>query len=72
MRRLNITLPDKLVERIENQANKSAFIAEALSEKLAAVEKKLRDSKLALAYLQSKEEEKGLNDEWDASAGDGL
>jgi metal-responsive CopG/Arc/MetJ family transcriptional regulator len=34
MKRLNITLPEKIAQEIQNISNKSNFIAEAIKEKI--------------------------------------
>lgn len=62
---MNITIPGSLYERLKGKPNKSAFIAQAVKEKLAAEE-------LSLAYRQAAEQEKKLLRHWDATAGDGL
>jgi len=70
--RLNITIPKREMARLKDKPNKSAFIAEAIREKLDAEEKLRGEEKLAQAYRQDAREEKGLLEDWDSAAGDGL
>ena len=71
-RRLNITLPEGIAERLGEKPNKSGFIAEALREKLDAEESAGRSEKLALAYREASREDKHLLDDWDHLAGESL
>ncbi len=71
-RRLNITLPKGIVERLNRKSNKSNFIAEAVREKLDAEESTRRSEDLAWAYRQASLEEKNLLEDWDKLAGDAL
>lgn len=70
--RLNITIPKEIMSLLKSKPNKSAFIAEALSEKFAAEKRARREEELARAYREAALEDKGLIKEWDAAAGDGL
>ena len=70
--RMNITIPKELASLLRDKPNKSAYIAEALKEKLAAEDVARKNSALAQAYRQAAlEEEKDLRD-WDSLSGDGL
>ena len=71
-RRLNITLPIALVSLLRDKPNKSAFIAQAVAEKLAAEGELRRRAELAEAYRLDSAESSGLVAEWDAVSGDGL
>lgn len=71
-RRLNITLPKSEADRIRNLPNKSAFIAQAVREKLEAEEKVRREDELARAYRNACQEEAGIIADWDSVAGDSL
>lgn len=71
-RRLNITLPLAEAVRLEKVPNKSAFIAEAVREKLDAAERQKRAEALAQAYREAAKEETSLAQEWDSVAGDSL
>jgi hypothetical protein len=70
--RLNITVPIDIGRQLKGMKNISAFIAEALREKLQRKEHQERIKKLQEAYRQSAAEEKELVKDWDATAGDGL
>lgn len=70
--RLNITIPRKVMERLKDKPNKSAFIAEAIREKLDGDERRTRDAELARAYRDAAIEDKELIQEWDKLAGEGL
>ena len=70
--RLNITLPKKEVERLKDKPNKSAFIAEAIREKLDAEERLRREEELALAYREQSKEDSELTKDWDIVSGDGI
>ena len=70
--RLNITLPKALVSRLGKKPNKSAFIAEAVREKLDEEEKIRGMQMLAEAYRQAAEEEAEEMRDWDALAGEEL
>ncbi|MBI5238997.1 MAG: hypothetical protein HY926_00850 [Elusimicrobia bacterium] len=69
---MNITLPKDLAARLKDIPNKSAFIAQALREKLAAAEARRREALLAEAYRESARENVQLVQDWDAVSGDGI
>ena len=71
-RRLNITLPKRLVDRLKSVPNKSRFIAEALEEKWNADEAARLEEALAEAYRARTEEDRELTADWDVVSGDGL
>ena len=64
MKRLNITLPDDLVETLRNFPNMSRFIAEAVKERLKKEKKEQLDASLIEGYQVTREEDKKLNQEW--------
>lgn len=68
-RRMNITLPKDLASLIADKPNKSAYIAEALREKLSEDERRRSGEELAAAYRQASTEQVS---DWDAVSGDGL
>lgn len=70
--RLNITLPKNLALRLKAKGNKSAFIAEAVREKLDAEEKRRQQEELARAYRESARRDRRLLEDWDILAGDAL
>jgi len=68
MKRLNITLPDDVVELLAQKPNKSRYIAEVLREK-AEQEKQVRLRKLLVeGYKSTRGEAQTVNDEWDDAA----
>lgn len=70
--RLNITLPKNVANMLNKVKNKSAFIAEAIKER---VERKRRTQvmeALREGYKASREEDKIISDEWDSTIGDGI
>jgi len=64
-KRLNITLPEEIVEAIAPFNNKSKFIAEALLEKIEREKKEKIDVLLVEGYKAQKISDKKLNDEWE-------
>jgi hypothetical protein len=70
--RLNITLPLREIARLQAKPNKSAFIAEAVREKLDREDCQRREEELALAYRQESHEELRLAKQWDRLSGEGL
>lgn len=70
--RMNITLPAGLVSRLRDKPNKSAFIAEAVREKLGEEDRFKERSALAEAYRNAAREERKLVEAWDRLASDGL
>ncbi len=65
MKRLNITLPESLIEEIKDLSNKSRFIADALKEKLERIKREKLDRRLIEGYKSTKEEDKKINEEWE-------
>lgn len=65
MKRLNITLPERVAEAIEVYQNKSRFITEAIIEKI----KKEKSEKLDILLMEGYKNESGLdkkiNQEWE-------
>ena len=64
MKRLNITMPDSLAEKIKDFPNKSSFIAQALREKVQRMEREKLDRLLAEGYRATRKEDKATNREW--------
>ena len=65
MKRLNITLPERVVQSIEVYHNKSKFIAEAISEKIQKDEKEKLDTLLVEGYKSECIADKKINKEWE-------
>jgi len=65
MKRLNITLPDDIVNELDSIPNKSRYIATALKEKMEKEKKQKLDALLCEGYQATKEEDKTLNEDWE-------
>jgi metal-responsive CopG/Arc/MetJ family transcriptional regulator len=65
MKRLNITLPETICEKLNAYRNKSNFIAEALAEKLEREERKKLEKLLIEGYKMTTKEDKKINREWE-------
>jgi len=65
MKRLNITLPEEIIEEIKNVPNKSRFITQALKEKLERTKREKLDELLIEGYKVTKEEDKRIDKEWE-------
>jgi metal-responsive CopG/Arc/MetJ family transcriptional regulator len=65
MKRLNITLPEKIAQEIQNISNKSNFIAEAIKEKIEKINRKKMDQLLIEGYKATKREDEEINQEWE-------
>jgi len=65
MKRLNITLPEEIIEEIKNVPNKSRFITQALKEKLERTKREKLDELLIEGYKATKEEDKRIEKEWE-------
>jgi|CryGeyDrversion2_2_1046609.scaffolds.fasta_scaffold559333_1 metal-responsive CopG/Arc/MetJ family transcriptional regulator len=70
--RLNITLPQNVGKSIRSIKNKSAFIAEAIRERLDREDSERLATALKEGYTATKEEDKKITKEWDCVIGDGL
>ncbi len=65
LKRLNITLPEKIAQEIKYIPNKSAFIAVAVKEKLDRINKEKLDKLLIEGYKATRKEDKEINQEWE-------
>ncbi len=65
MKRLNITLPEKIAQEIKDIPNKSSFISEAVKEKLERINKEKLDKLLIEGYKATRKEDKEINQEWE-------
>ncbi|GAG76809.1 unnamed protein product [marine sediment metagenome] len=65
MKRLNITLPEEIAQEIKDIPNKSAFISEAVKEKLDRINKEKLDKLLIEGYKATRKEDKEINQEWE-------
>ena len=67
MKRLNITLPERVAEAIEVYQNKSKFIAEAITEKIEKEKKEKLDKLLIEGYKNEYSSDNKINKEWEAA-----
>jgi metal-responsive CopG/Arc/MetJ family transcriptional regulator len=65
MKRLNITLPERVAEAIDVYQNKSKFIAEAITEKIEKDKKEKLDTLLVEGYRHECSTDKKINKEWE-------
>mgnify|MGYP001028955089 CR=1 FL=1 len=65
MKRLNITIPEKVAEAIEVYGNKSKFITEAIVEKINKDKKEKLDNLLIEGYKKEYSPDKEINKEWE-------
>lgn len=74
MVRMNITMPDRVAQKISKFKNKSRFITEALEEKIVREERKQLEKELIESYKKMAEdpEEIELMKDWDCTTGDGI
>ena len=72
MKRLNITLSDKIVELLESKPNKSRFISEAVREKVERERKEQLKRDLIHGYKNEKIEGRKVNKEWETGTLDSL
>jgi len=65
MKRLNITLPEEIIQEIKDIPNKSGFISQAVKEKLERINKEKLDKLLIEGYKATREEDKKIDKEWE-------
>lgn len=65
MKRLNITIPEKVAEAIEVYENKSKFITEAIVEKINKDKKAKLDNLLIEGYKKEYIPDKEINKKWE-------
>jgi metal-responsive CopG/Arc/MetJ family transcriptional regulator len=70
--RVNITLPLEIAKMIKNMKNKSAFIAEAIRDRVEREEKANLLKELTEGYKVRKKEDRELSLDWDTTSGDGI
>ena len=71
MKRLNITLPERVAEAIDVYKNKSKFIAEAITEKIEKDKKEKLNTLLTEGYKSECSADKKINKEWEAATLEG-
>lgn len=70
--RVNITLPMEIAQMLRNVKNKSAFIAEAIRERVEREEKSNLIKELTEGYQIRRKEDNELSLDWDTTSGDGI
>ncbi|MBT4069549.1 MAG: hypothetical protein HOB42_09815 [Candidatus Marinimicrobia bacterium] len=70
--RLSVTLPTDLKQPLLGFRNKSAFVAEAIREKLGHEQESRLVRELKEGYLATVQEDQEICSEWDVTSGDGL
>ncbi len=65
MTRLNITIPDHLVEELSHISNKSKFIALAIEKELKEKKQRELDRLLIEGYQKTRDEDSSLDSEWE-------
>lgn len=65
MKRLNITVPEEIIEEIKDIPNKSHFISTAIKEKIERLNKEKLDKLLIEGYKASCKEDREVNSEWE-------
>ncbi|MBI4371386.1 MAG: hypothetical protein HY552_03715 [Elusimicrobia bacterium] len=73
-KRMNITLPQPIAKKLEKVSNKSAFIARAVAERMAALEKAEFKRRLIKDYKEAANDPDDIAEMkiWDEAVGDGL
>ena len=65
-KRLNITLPEEIADRLSSIPNKSKYIADALNEKIKREKREALDALLCEGYQATRLEGREINAEWEA------
>jgi metal-responsive CopG/Arc/MetJ family transcriptional regulator len=65
MKRLNITIPEEINKELMDIPNKSAFISEAIKEKIDRIKKEELDRLLIKGYKATSMEDKEVDSEWE-------
>ena len=71
MKRLNITLPERVAEAIATYENKSRFISDAIIDKIDKDKKERLDALLVEGYKSESNADKIINKEWEAATLEG-
>jgi len=71
MKRLNITIPERVAEAIEVYENKSKFITEAIIEKIGKDKKEKLDRLLIEGYKNEYGADKEINKKWEGATIEG-
>jgi len=71
MKRLNITVPERVAEAIEPYGNKSRFIAEAIIEKVKRDNRKMLEGLLVKGYSEECRNNRQINLDWEGATLEG-
>ncbi len=69
MVKLNFTIPEEVAYKLRqlvSQRKRSAFVAVAVQEKLQKIEEERIEQDLIEGYIERREEDMELNEEWEA------
>ena len=71
MVRFNITVPDRIAQKLTKVGNKSRFISEAVEEKIKTQEKERRMITLAQEYKEMASEQEEFMKDWSVTETEG-
>ncbi len=72
--KMTVTIPEETVDRLRmavDHRQRSAFVANALKEKLQAMEEEQLDRALIQAYIERYKEDKALDGQWEGATLEG-
>ena len=72
--KMTFTIPEELAHKLKDivaDRQRSAFVADALREKLREAEKKAFEQELIQGYIETREEDRLINEEWEAATLEG-
>ena len=72
MVRFNITVPDRIAQKLTKVGNKSRFISEAVEEKIKTQEKEMRMVTLAQEYKEMASEQSEFIKDWSVTEAEGM
>jgi metal-responsive CopG/Arc/MetJ family transcriptional regulator len=72
--KMTFTIPEEIAHKLKDivaDRQRSAFVADALREKLREAEKKAFEQELIQGYIETREEDRLINEEWEAATLEG-
>ena len=66
--KMTFTIPEEISDRLKEQviqSKRSAFVANALKEKLQDLERERLEQELIEGYIETREEDRLINEEWE-------
>ena len=72
--KMTFTIPEEIAHKLKDivsDRQRSAFVADALREKLREAEKNAFEQELIQSYVERYEEDKAINAEWEAATLEG-